>query len=76
MSGSETKNALMELLQAQQSAIEKSGERWKFLEAMLKVQADAEKRHQDFMVTVLGKQKFNNRSIIVNVAVFIGLVLI
>lgn len=76
MSGSETKNALMELLQAQQSAIEKSGERWKFLEAMLKVQADAEKSHQDFMVTVLGKQKFNNRSIIVNVAVFIGLVLI
>ena len=66
----------MELLQAQQSAIEKSGQRWKFLEAMLKVQADAEKRHQDFMVTVLGKQKFNNRSIIVNVAVFIGLVLI
>ena len=57
VSGSETKNALMELLQAQQSAIEKSGQRWKFLEAMLKVQADAEKRPPGLYGDSVGETK-------------------
>lgn len=47
---------LIELLEKQQQAMAKAEENdRKTLEAMVNMQNDAEKRHQDFMVAVLGK---------------------
>ena len=53
---SESDKALFNLLQAQQESIRQSEERDKeAIQAMMKFQADSERRHQEFMVSVLGK---------------------
>ena len=53
---SESDKALFNLLQAQQESIRQSEERDKeAIQAMMKFQADPERRHQEFMVSVLGK---------------------
>ena len=53
---SEWDKALFNLLQAQQESIRQSEERDKeAIQAMMKFQADSERRHQEFMVSVLGK---------------------
>ena len=53
---SESDKALFNLLQAQQESIRQSEERDKeAIKAMMKFQADSERRHQVFMVSVLGK---------------------
>ena len=53
---SESDKALFNLLQAQQESIRQSEERDKeAIQDMMKFQADSERRHQEFMVSVLGK---------------------
>ncbi|XP_068746038.1 uncharacterized protein [Montipora capricornis] len=53
---SESDKALINLLQSQQESIRQSEERDKeAIQAMMKFQADSERRHQEFMVSVLGK---------------------
>ena len=53
---SEWDKALFKLLQAQQESIRQSEERDKeAIQAMMKFQADSERGHQEFMVSVLGK---------------------
>ena len=53
---SKSDKALFSLLQAQQESIRQSEERDKeAIQAMMKFQADSERRHQEFMVSVLGK---------------------
>ena len=50
---SESDKALFNLLQAQQESIQQSEERDKeVIQAMIKFQADTERRHQKFMVSV------------------------
>ena len=47
---------IIKLLKAQQEAIAKSEEKdQKVMEAMLKFQKDSEQRHQELLVSVLGK---------------------
>ena len=53
---SEWDKALFNMLQAQQKSIRQSEERDKeAIQAMMKFQADSKRRHQEFMVSVLGK---------------------
>ena len=48
--------SIINLLQAQQESIRQSEERDKeAIQAMMKFQADSERRHQEFMVSVLEK---------------------
>lgn len=51
-----TDDAIVDMLNAQQEAIKRSEENdEKMLQALLKSQADAQQRHQDFTLAVLGK---------------------
>ena len=52
----EEESEIIKLLKAQQEAITKSEEKkQKIMEAMLKFQTDSEQRHQELLVSVLGK---------------------
>ena len=56
LEGKEAESTILNLLEAQQAAIEKADEKdERMFEALLKSQSDSQQRHQEFTLSVLGK---------------------
>lgn len=56
LEGKEEESTILNLMEAQQAAIEKSDEKdERMFEALLKFQSDSQQRHQEFTLSVLGK---------------------
>ena len=56
LEGKETESTILNLMEAQQAAIEKADEKdERMFEALLKSQSDSQQRHQEFTLYVLGK---------------------
>ena len=56
LDGKEAESTILNLMEAQQAAIEKADEKdQRMFEALLKSQSDSQQRHQEFTLSVLGK---------------------
>ena len=56
LEGKEAESTILNLMEAQQAAIEKADEKdEQMFEALLKSQSDSQQRHQEFTLSVLGK---------------------
>ena len=56
LEGKEAESTILNLMEAQQAAIEKADEKdERMFEALLKSQSDSQQRHQEFTLSVLGK---------------------
>ena len=56
LEGKEAESTILNLMEAQQAAIEKADEKdERMFKALLKSQSDSQQRHQEFTLSVLGK---------------------